>query len=340
MDASLLSRLARALGPPGFENRVRAVIAEELAKVGYEAKTDAVGNLYVTLGSGRPLLVLAAHMDEVGFLVRHVEDSGFLRVVALGGVNAAVAQGHEVVAMGEKGDVPGIVGATPPHLREGQPRELTVEDLYVDVGASSAEEVARLGVGVGTPVAFAPSFSDWGEYVVGKALDDRVGCYALLETLRGCGGPERGTVVVAFTVQEEVGLRGASALAHELKPDYAIAVEGTIANDTPGTPPDRVVTRVGRGPAIRVMDRTIVASQKLLKHVKGLAEKLGVPHQLQLSPYSGTDAGGFAQVGAAVTAVSVPVRYIHAPISLAKKSDIDYVVSLLRAVIENPWLQP
>jgi endoglucanase len=340
VDANLLSRLSRALGPSGFEERVRAVIAEELARMGYEARSDELGNLYVTLGSGRPLLVLAAHMDEVGFLVRHVEDSGFLRVVALGGVNAAAAQGHQVVVMGERGDVPGIVGAAPPHLREAQPRELTVEDLYVDVGASSAEEAARAGIGVGSPVAFAPSFSDWGEHVAGKALDDRVGCYALLEALRGCSGPEKGTVVVAFTVQEEVGLRGAAALAHELKPDYAIAVEGTIANDTPGTPPDRVVTRVGRGPAIRVMDRTIIASQKLLKHVKELAERLGVPHQLQLSPYSGTDAGGFAQVGAAATAVSVPVRYIHAPVSLAKKSDVEHAVSLLRAVIENPWPQP
>lgn len=339
MNTNTLSKLARALSPSGFEERVRTAIAEELAEMGYDAKTDAVGNLYVTLGSGRPLLVLAAHMDEVGFLVRHVEDNGFLRVVALGGVNAATAQGHEVVVMGERGDVPGIVGATPPHLREAQPRELTVEDLYVDVGASSADEVARAGISVGSPVAFAPSFSDWGEYVAGKALDDRIGCYVLLEALRGCGGPERGTVVVAFTVQEEVGLRGATALAHELKPDYAIAVEGTIANDTPGTPPDRVVTRVGRGPAIRVMDRTIVASQKLLKHVKELAERLGVPHQLQLSPYSGTDAGGFAQVGAAATAVSVPVRYIHAPVSLAKKSDIVHAVSLLKAVMEKPWPQ-
>ncbi len=117
-------------------------------------------------------------------------------------------------------------------------------------------------------------------------------------------------------------------------------MEGTIANDTPGTPPDRVVTRVGKGPAIRVMDRTIVASQKLLKHVRGLAEELGVPHQLQLSPYSGTDAGGFAEVGAAATAVSVPVRYIHAPVSLAKKSDVVYAVSLLRAVMEKQFPQP
>lgn len=340
MNASRLSKLVRALGPSGFEERVKALIVEELAGMGYEAKTDAVGNVYVALGSGRPLLALAAHMDEVGFLVRHVEESGFLRVVALGGVNAASAQGHEVVVMGEKGEVPGIVGVTPPHLREAQPRELTVEDLYVDVGAASAEEAARAGVSVGAPVAFAPSFSDWGEYVSGKALDDRVGCYALLEVLRECSWPERGTVVFAFTVQEEVGLRGASALAHELKPDYAIAVEGTIANDTPGTPPDRVVTRVGKGPAIRVMDRTIIASQKLLKHVKGIAEKLGVPHQLQLSPYSGTDAGSFAQVGSAATAVSVPVRYIHAPVSLAKKSDIDYAVSLLKAIVEDPWPQP
>lgn len=335
VDAERLARLVRALGPSGFEDRVRAVIAEEVASMGFDARVDGLGNLYVALGSGRPMLVLAAHMDEVGFVVRHVEDSGFLRLAALGGITASAVQGHEVVVLGEKGDVPGILGATPPHLREQQ-RELTVEDLYADIGASSAEEAARAGVGVGSPVAFAPRFSDWGEYVAGKALDDRVGCYALLEALRGSSGPRVGTVVVAFTVQEEVGLRGASALAHELKPDYAVAVEGTIANDTPGTPPDRVVTRVGRGPAIRVMDRSIVASQRLVKHVRSLAEGLGLPYQLQLSPYSGTDAGGFVHAGAAATAVSVPVRYIHSPVSLAKKSDVDHTVQLLRALIENP----
>ncbi|MEM1509785.1 MAG: M20/M25/M40 family metallo-hydrolase [Thermofilaceae archaeon] len=337
MNISLLASLAEIPGPSGFESRVKEFIVRKLAEIGYNATTDHVGNLYVTLGRGRPMLVIAAHMDEVGLLVKYVEDSGFLRIVALGGLIPNTIQGCEVTIMGEKGDLPGVIGATPPHVKEGVPRELTVDDLYIDIGASSREEAFHRGVTVGSPVAFSVRLKDWGDFVASKALDDRIGCYTLLEALKEAEEPEKGTIVVAFTVQEEVGLRGASALAHWLEPDFAIAVEGTIANDTPGTPADRVVTRIGLGPALRVMDRTILASQSLLNHVKQLAVNAKVPYQLQISPYSGTDAGGFLHRGAAITAISVPVRYIHAPVSLVKKCDVDNTVSLIKELLNNPW---
>ncbi|MEZ0345211.1 MAG: M42 family metallopeptidase [Infirmifilum sp.] len=338
MNIELLASLSRELGPPGFEARVRELIAAELRGMGFEPSVDRVGNLYLTFGEGRPVVVVAAHMDEVGFLVRHIEDSGFLRVAALGGVSAGSLQGHAVTVMGSKGTVPGVIGSTPPHLQSGAPpREPTVEDLFIDIGAPSRDEVLARGVSIGTPATFAPRFEDWGGYIAGKALDDRVGCFALIEALRGYRGPEVGTVVVAFTVQEEVGLRGALALAHRFEPDYAVAVEGTIANDVPGTPPDRVVTKVGQGPALRVMDRTVVASEGLLSHIRRLAERAGIPYQLQISPYSGTDAGGFLHVGAAATAISVPVRYIHSPVSVAGKSDVQHTIELLRELLESPW---
>lgn len=338
MNPTLLAKLSTALGPSGFEGRVRGLIAEELSKLGLEPVTDRLGNLYVTFGEGRPLMVVAAHMDEIGFLVKHIEDSGFLRVAALGGVSASASQGHEVVVIGRKGDVKGVVGSTPPHLQAGvQPRELAVEDLFIDVGASMRDEVLTMGLGVGSPATFAPRFEGWGGCVAGKALDDRVGCFVLIESLRDYSGPERGTVVAAFTVQEEVGLRGALALAHRFQPDYAVALEGTIANDVPGTPADRVVTRLGAGPALRVMDRTVVASDELLSHIASLAGRAGIPYQLQISPYSGTDAGGFVHQGAAATAISVPVRYIHSPISVARKRDIEHAVALVRRLLEDPW---
>lgn len=337
VNVSLLASLAETPGPSGFESRVKELIARELAEIGYNTTTDHVGNLYVTLGKGRPMLVIAAHMDEVGLLVKYIEDNGFLRVVALGGLTPNTIQGCEVTIMGEKGDLPGIIGATPPHVKESVPRELTVDDLYIDIGAASRDDAFQKGITVGSPVAFSVRLKDWGEFIASKALDDRIGCYALLETLKEAEEPEKGTVVVAFTVQEEVGLRGASALAHWLEPDFAVAVEGTIANDTPGTPADRVVTRIGLGPALRVMDRTILASQSLLNHIKQLAANAGVPYQLQISPYSGTDAGGFLHRGVAVTAISVPVRYIHAPVSLAKKFDVDNTVLLVKELLNNPW---
>lgn len=337
VNVSLLASLTETPGPSGFEDRVRRLIGEKLAEMGYSAAVDRVGDLYVTLGRGRPVLVVAAHMDEVGLIVKYIEDSGFLRVTALGGLTPSAIQGCEVTVMGEKGDLPGVVGAAPPHVKENAPKELTVDDLYIDIGAASRDEASRKGAAVGSPVAFSTSLRDWGEFVAGKAFDDRVGCYTLLEALKEAEEPEKGTVVVAFTVQEEVGLWGASALAHSLEPDFAVAVEGTIANDTPGTPADRVVTRVGLGPALRVMDRTILASQSLLNHVKQLAAKAGVPYQLQISPYGGTDAGGFLHSGAATTAISVPVRYVHTPVSLVKKSDLDSTVLLVRELLNNPW---
>lgn len=332
-----MSKLANAPAPSGFENRVREIIAEELEELGYEPVTDSLGNLYVVLGEGRPSLVLAAHMDEVGFIVTHVTEDGFLRVAPLGGVVAEGLPGQEVVVLTDEGLVEGVIGATPPHLRGATQKELTVEEIFIDIGVLSREEARSKGVDVGSPVTFAGNFKERGDAVISKALDDRVGCYALLEALRSGATPKKGSVVVAFTVQEEVGLRGSSALAKALEPNFAVAVEGTIANDTPGTPPEKVVTRLGRGPAVRLMDKSMIASMELYKHIKALAESKSIPYQVQISPYSGTDAGSFAVHGAAVSAVSVPVRYIHSPASLALKKDVDATVELLKALIEEPF---
>ena len=332
---SLLSRLVNAPGPSGYEEPVREIVVEELEEMGFEPVVDSLGNVYVVLGEGRPLMVLAAHMDEVGFVVRYIDERGFLRVAPLGSVSPAVALGKEVLVLGSKGEVLGVFGAQPPHVaQQAQP---SFEDLFVDVGASSRAEARAMGIDVGTPISFLGNYREAGDRVIGKALDDRVGCYVLLEALRGVRSVEGGSVAVAFTVQEEVGLRGASALAHELEPNYAIAIEGTIANDVPGVPEDRSVTVAGRGPAIRVMDRGMIASPRLVNHLRSLAERIGVPYQLQVSPYSATDSGSFVTRGAEATAISIPVRYIHAPASLAFKRDIEAAVKLVSALLREPW---
>lgn len=334
---NLLSRLVNAPGPSGFENRVRDIITEELMEMGLEPITDSIGNVYVILGEGRPLMVVAAHMDEVGFVVRHIDERGFLRVAPLGGVSPEVALGKEVIVLGEKEDIPGVFGVQPPHGKSTAQAPIAFEDLFIDIGASSREEANAMGVSVGTPVSFVGNYREAGGRVIGKALDDRVGCYVLLEALRNVRSVEEGSVAVAFTVQEEVGLRGASVLAHELEPNYAIAVEGTIANDIPGVPEDRSITVTGRGPAIRVVDRGIIASVRLVSHIRKLAEEKSIPYQLQVSPYSTTDSGSFISKGAETSAVSVPVRYIHTPASVAFMKDIDFTVQLLRSILEHPW---
>lgn len=334
----ILSKLVNTPGPSGHENRVREIISERLMELEHEPLSDSIGNLYVVIGEGRPLILLAAHMDEVGFMVKYVDEKGFLRITFLGGLKADRLPGSEVVVLGNERDYYGIIGSIPPHLsRDEKKSEITVDDLFIDVGASSREEVFEMGIEPGTTATFVGNFKDWGKFVSGKAFDDRIGCYVLLKALEDIEPPETGSIVVAFTVQEEVGLRGASVLAHSLQPNFAISIEGTIANDTPGNDESRVVTRMGEGPAIRVMDKTILASERLIKHVRKIAEENDIPYQIQLSPYSGTDAGRFILTGAEVTSISVPVRYIHSPVALAKKDDIDFTIQLLRKLLENPF---
>jgi len=335
IDVQLLSKLVNAPAPSGFEDMVRGIIVEALEDAGFEPQSDQLGNTYVVLGEGRPLMILAAHMDEVGFIVRYVDERGFLRIIPLGGVRAQMLPGSEVVVIGEK-LIPGIIGSEPPHTG-GQAQQVTFENLYVDIGVSSREEAEELGVKPGTPLTFAGNFRDWGRRVSGKALDDRIGCYALIEALRGASAPATGSVVVAFTVQEEVGTRGAAALASSLNPNFGVAVEGTIANDTPGVAEDKIVTRLGGGAAIRLLDRSMIASRRLAGHLVELAESNSIRYQVQVSPYGGTDAGRFLVAGAETAGVSVPSRYIHSPVSLADKLDVEEAVKLLRLVMENPW---
>lgn len=338
LETSLLSDLVNALAPSGFEENVRRVIVKRLEKMGFEPIVDNIGNVYVVLGEDKPSIILAAHMDEVGLMIRYIDENGFLRFTPLGGLNALSIVGHEVILLSEKGEITGIIGSNPPHIQGQQPQTIpSLEDLFIDIGASSRDEVLDYGISPGTPGTFSRNFKETENLVFGKALDDRVGCYTLLKALEQASPPKHGSVIIAFTVQEEVGLRGAAVLAKNLEPNFSIAVEGTIANDVPFSTPDKIVTRLGGGPALRVMDRSIIGSHRLLNHLKKLLRNRGIPHQLQLSPYSATDSGSFALWGAEATAVSVPVRYIHAPFSMALKSDIELTVEALKEIISNPF---
>ena len=337
LSYSLLKRLVEAPAPSGFEDRVREIVLETVFSIGFEAEVDNIGNIYVKVGSGHPTVLIAAHMDEVGFMVKGITSRGFLKVVSLGGINPSTAIGSEVIVMGDKGDLAGIVGSIPPHIAGREGREVRIEDLFIDIGASSAEEAEEMGVRKGISITFAGRFYETNKILIGKAFDDRLGCFALLEALKMSNSPERGTVYVVFTVQEEVGTRGAAAAALKVKPDYGIAVEGTLATDTPGIPEEDWVTELGKGPAIRVTDATLVANKRLISHVVKLAEDAGIRVQYQLSPRSGTDAGRFSLTGAASTAVSIPTRYVHSPVALALKEDVESTARLLSLLIEHPF---
>ena len=330
-----LQKLCTAYGPPGFESNVARIIMEELENEDFDFSFDHLGNVFVELGEGRPVALFAAHMDEVGLLVTHVTSDGFLKVVNLGGLNASALPGSLVDLVTPNGLVTGVIGETPPHLARGEKKEVTFDNLFIDIGVSSKEEVKKLGIDKGTPAVFKSFYFEDDEKIIGKALDDRVGCFVLLEALKRARDTEYGKVIVAFTVQEEVGCRGASTLAHRFNPDIGISIEGTIANDTPGTPSEQIVTRARGGAAIRLMDASMIANRRLVDYIVEKAKENNIDFQFQISPKSGTDARWFLNLGAKTSGISVPVRYIHSVHSMAFKEDVEAVVKLLATLIRE-----
>ncbi len=335
-DINLIKNLSEILGPSGFEDRVRSYIKSIIREYADEVFEDIFGNLYARIGEGEPRLMIAAHMDEVGFMVRHITENGFLKVVNLGGINPASALGAEVAVMTPNGDITGVIGSIPPHLmRDGGKPQVTIKSLFVDVGALSRKEVEEMGIRKGTPITFICKFKRRGNTIIGKAFDDRLGCAALIELIRTIERPREGSVYIVFTVQEEVGTRGAAVAAYRIHPKVALSIEGTIAADIPGVEPEEAVTFLGKGPSIRIMDAVMIANQKLFNLLIDVAESNNIKYQIQLSPKSGTDAGRiqYAREGVAVSNVSVPTRYSHYPASLVRMEDYEGLVRLLEAAI-------
>ncbi|RLE80719.1 MAG: M42 family peptidase [Thermoprotei archaeon] len=334
-EIEVLKLLSEIPSPPGFEHRVRTVIKDMIEDYVEELFEDSLGNLVARIGRGSPKLMLAAHMDEIGFLVRYITDDGFLKVTNLGGVNPNVAVGSKVVVLAEREDIVGVLGCVPPHLLKAEKAQISVEELFVDIGASRKDEVLKRGVNLGTPLTFKQEFSTSGNLVFGKAFDDRLGCAVLVNLAKRLRDFRNGSIYLAFTVQEELGLRGATVAAYRIAPDVALSIEGTIAADIPGVSPENYITSLGKGPAIRAMDRSMVANPKLFRILIKVAEENSIPYQIQISPRSGTDAGKIqlARGGVAVSSVSVPARYIHSPLSVACVDDYLNAIKLLEIAI-------
>ncbi len=327
-----LRTLSELPGPPGMEDKVREFIRSEIEGYAEEVFEDRLGNLYALKGDG-PRVMFAAHMDEVSLMVTYL-DGGYLRVTNLGGLVPNQLLAKKVVVHGSQ-EIYGIIGATPAHLRES--KEVEMDDLYVDVGAKSEEELRELGIRKGTFITFDTRFTYQPStgVVMGKAFDDRMGCLVLLEAFKKVE-PEYSLYAV-FTVQEERGLRGATVAGYRVNPELAFALEGTIANDTPATPSNKVVTKSGGGPAIRVMDRRLITNPRLLEFMMGVAERNSIRYQLQISPKSTTDASvlNLAREGVPAGVISVPSRYIHTPVSLARVDDVEETIKYVQALMQE-----
>ena len=336
-----LQRLSDAFGVAGFEDEVRELIRDMVAPYVDACEVDPLGNLICSRGEGEPVM-LDAHMDEVGFMVRWIEEDGFLRLSPLGGWDERIIPGHRVTIRTRDGQKRlGVIGAAPPHIlkEEERKRVVPLEDLFVDVGARSRAEVEELGIHLGDPATIHYPFREIRPgYVTGKAFDDRAGCLVAIEALRALADerlPYR--LVVNFAVCEEGGLRGAKAAAYRIAPKLALALEGTIGADFPGVPAAKQPVRLGQGPAITLADRSIIVSPRLIRFLEETAEAEGIPYQYKLPAYGGTDAGAIhlERGGILAGVVSVPCRYIHSPVSTLLISDLEATVKLTVAFLRR-----
>lgn len=335
MDLPLLSALAEAPGPSGREERVRDIVRPELEALCDRVEVDPLGNLSGIRGGDGRRLMLAAHMDEISLMVTHVEDRGYLRVIPVGGWDARTLVGQRVCVLGRE-EVEGIVGLTPVHLLEQGDRgkNLEVTDLAIDVGLP-ADRVREL-VRPGDRATRIRRVRPLGDLVTGKALDNRVGVYVMIEAMR-MAGASPAEVVAAATVQEEVGLRGARVATARTLPDIALAIDTCPADDGPGSPPSGPSTRLGRGTAIRIMDASAIGAHELVNLLTRIAVDGDIPHQFHVANRGGTDTGSLqlSGLGAIAGCVSIPTRYVHSSVEACHPDDVDASVRLVAGLIER-----
>ena len=340
-----LRELTLTDGIPGQEDAVRAVMARHLEPCG-SLQRDRLGSLCCLRrgAADHPRLMLAAHMDEIGFLVSDITDEGYLRLQTVGGWWAQVMLAQRVTVHTRQGELPGVVGSKPPHVLSAEDRKkvLEIKDMFIDIGAASRAEAAEWGVRVGDPVAPVCPFTPLRnpDLLLGKALDDRAGCAVLIETMRrlaASGQQSPGTVLATATVQEEVGLRGADVAARHWQPDVAIAIDVGIAGDTPGMQRHEARSRLGQGPLVLVYDGSLLPSPRLRDFVGDVAAAEGVAVQWDTVAGGGTDAGRMQFAGAGVPALALgfATRYIHSAAAVIHRADLEAAVVLLLGVIRR-----
>ncbi len=337
----LLRELSDQFGVSGFEGEIRDWIYANIKDGVDDIEIDVLGNLMATINPGRDLIMmLDAHMDEIGIIVSYVEEGGFLRFAPIGGWDPRILPAKQVEIRSRDGKkYRGVIGASPPHIQtpEEQKQALKVEDLFVDIGVHSKEEVLDRGIEVGSPGNLRYPFQLLeGNRIMGKALDDRVGCAVLIRCLEHLWAKRPDfTLVANFAVSEEVGLRGARTAAHQIRPDVALAIEGTVGADTPGIPAHKCPARLGKGPAISVADHSIIVNPSLVRFMEEVAKTLNIPWQHKVPLFGSTDAGAIHTTGKGVLTgiVSVPCRYIHSPSSVLDLQDFEHTVSLVMELI-------
>jgi endoglucanase len=336
-----LEKLSNACGVTGREQEVGDLLKKLMKPYVDEVVEDKLGNV-IGIKKGKknaPKVMLAAHMDEIGLLVKTISKEGFLQFAKIGGIDDRVLLAQKVIVYTEKGPLHGIIGSKPPHIQKEDERKrvMTYDELFIDVGADSQEEARKMGVRIGDPVGFDAKFARIGKDVlIGKAFDDRIACAVMVEVLKRLGKTEC-TVFAVGTVQEEVGLRGATTSAFGIEPDFGIALDVTIAGDTPGVKESEAPIKMRKGPSLTIADAGLIVHPKVLRFLIAVAEESKIPYQLETGLPGSTDAARIALTRAGVPSgvISVPTRYIHSPTSMLSLADVENTVKLTVAAIQK-----
>lgn len=329
MDKSkvlLLKGLLETFGPSGNEELVRELIINEIKKYVDEIKIDKLGNIIARkIGNGKKIMV-AAHMDEIGVIVTGIDDNGFLRFANIGGVNPHISLGQRVMF---KDSLQGVMHME--HLEDM--KQLKLDKMYIDIGARNKEDALKK-VNIGDCACFFNPFVKVGDTFVSKAMDDRIGCFVAIESLRQLKNSPN-EVYFVFTVQEEVGLRGAKTSAFGIDPDLAIAVDITLTGDTPKA--RHMAVKLGEGPAIKIKDNSIITHPMVKNFMIETAKENSIPYQLEVLELGGTDSGAIhlTRGGVPSGVLSIPCRYVHSPSEMVSVKDVENSIRLLTKMLET-----
>lgn len=339
--SELLKELSEAHGVSGHETEIRSLVRRHIQPFG-KIEQDRIGSLVCVNGSAGPRVMLAAHMDEIGFMVTLISEEGFLRFLPLGGWFDQVILGQRVIVRTHKGDLCGVIGAKPPHLipQDERGKVIDKKNMYIDIGATSKAEVEEAGVRLGDPVAPDSSFKLLmnGNILMGKAFDDRVGVGLVIEAMRHFAKkPHPNILCGVCTVMEEVGLRGAKTSSELVRPDIAIILEADICGDVPGIKPEESSVKLGGGPSLVLLEARLIPNLKLRNLTIDIARELGISLQYSAGLGGSTDGGQIHLHGIGVPTVvlGVPTRHIHSHSGVIHRDDFEKTLRLLIALIER-----
>ena len=324
----LLEKLVKAFGVPGFEDEIRSIVKEHMEKYLDEVQIDTLGNVIGIKRGGKRKVLLAAHMDQIGFMVRGITEDGYLVISPMGGINPVTLRSRVIRIKGKNEYGYGVIGEKPPHI-EKKSEKKEIKDLRVDIGAENGEEARKI-VSIGDVGSFIPNYYEIGNRVIATALDDRAGVYTLLKVMEDVESDA--TIYFVASVQEEIGLRGAKVSGFKVEPDIGIAIDVTHAR-MPGMSKGEEPIELGKGPTIGVGP---TAHPKLVRH---FIESAGdIPYQIEPNPSrSGTDADviQLTREGVATAVISIPLRYMHSSVEVLDKRDLDNTIKLIKSGLKN-----